>query len=348
MNRPCTVLFSLVLAVPVAAQACGKGETLLKNDALPAVPSGSYTFGIVPGLCIGEAAMSVFNAGGPCKVKAVSVFYGHKFGTNGVKAAVDVEIYDGVTFAANGNATLGKQLFKLSSGSTNLQIQSTGLNTYTLPKPVSVPSGRPVIGFRMITTLSGGSCSAGYDTNFCVDAVNTCTKGINILDAPTQFGPVDPAVYKFGGLIPLCPTYIRGSWIIRACVEPDVSVSWTGNATPGGVLSFTFNAPGQGGNNYYLVLSGGIKTGWQSPWGKLPLDRDPIFDCFLAACSSTLIGRTGTFNSSGKAFGGMLIPNAPILKNSGLTLYACFVTFKAPNFAPWISVSSVSRPIVIN
>jgi hypothetical protein len=292
--------------------------------------------------------MSAFNPGYPCKVVSVAVMYGHKFGTPGVKAAVDVEIYDGATFGAGGSVTLGKLLFKLSQGSTNLQIQSHGINTFTLPVPVSVPSGRPVIGFRMITTLSGGSCATGYDANFCVDAANTCTPGMNILDAPGQYGVVDPATYKVLNTIPLCPTYISGSWIIRACVQPEVSTGWSGNATPGGVLSFTFNAPSEVGNGYFAIVSGGIKTGWVTPWGYVPLDPDPIFDCFLGPCAPILINRQGTIGGGGQAFGGMLIPNSPILKNSGLQLYVGFVTFKLPNFAPWVSVSAPSPVITIN
>lgn len=343
---------SLVLtAVPALAQVCGSTEVLLKNDILPAVPSGSYAVGLVRGLCVGEAAMGVFNAGASCKVKAVSVMFGHRIGTNGITALVDIEIYDGVTFQPNGQAQLGTLLFQLTKNSSNLQIQSHGINTYTLPTPVRVPSGRPVIGFRMLFTTAAGSCSAGYDANFCCDAANTCTPGRNILDAPGQFGAVDPAVYRVtqGPItIPLCPVYFNGDWIIRCCVEPEVSMTWSGNPTPGGVLSFVFYAPGEDGNGYFATLSGGIKSGWQSPWGLFPLDPDPVFDCFLGPCAVTLIGRTGTIGTGGRSFGGMAIPNSPILKNSGLQLYGAFVTFKQPNFTPWISVSAPSQVITIN
>jgi len=341
-------LASVLLADGARAQVCGSGEMLLKNDNLPAVPGGSARVGIVPGVCQNEAVMSSFDAFGPCKVKSVSVMFGHKFATGGIRASVDLEIYDGATFQASGKVVLGPLLFKASrDASINLQIQTHAINTYSLPKDVLVTSGNPIIGFRMLTTLSPGSCLFGYDANFCVDAANNCKTGINILDAPTQFGTVDPAVWSVGG-IRLCPTYIRGSWIIRACVEPQVSTRWTGNPTPGGVLAFTFRAPGEGGNGYYALVSGGISTGWNSPWGRLPLDPDPIFNCFLSDCAAMLINRVGVIGSNGEGYGGLIIPNSPILRNSGVQLYAGFVTFKLPNFAPWVSVSPPSKVITIN
>jgi hypothetical protein len=335
-----------ILASATSAQTCGQGERLLKNDILPDNPSGQYPIGIVPGLCDGEAAMSVFNAGGPCKVKSVAIGYGHRLGTNGVQALVDVEIYDGATVAANGRWTLGPLLFKLSNGSSTLQIQSTGINTFTLPAPVRVPSGRPVIGFRMDLNTAGGSCALGYDANFFCDAENRCRTGINILDA-TGHGPVDPATYTGFG-VPLCPVFFRGSWVIRCCTEPEISVEWQGNPTPGGVLSVTYIAPNRAGDNYIALGGGSISGGgFTTPFGPVPLDPDPFFFCFLADCRSMLIGAQGVIGPSDRAFGGMLIPNLPILRNSGLTLYLAFALHgqQSLNFT---GQSSPSLPIVIN
>lgn len=341
-------LFVSLLAVDASAQTCGAGQILLKNDILPDNPSGRFLVGVVPGVCKNEAVMSAFDASGPCKVKSVSVMFGHRSGVSGAKAVVDLEIYDGATFQSSGRVVLGMLLFKTSrDAGLNLQIQSHALNTYTLPKDVLVPSGRPIIGYRMMLNTSGGSCAFGFNANFCVDAANNCKRGINILDAPSQFGLVDPAVWSVSGTR-LCPLYIRGSWIIRACVEPQVSLTWTGNPTPGGVVAFKFKAPGQSGNGYYALVSGGISTGWNSPWGRLPLDPDFIFNCFLSDCAALLINRVGVIGSSGESYGGMIIPNSPILKNSGLQLYANFVTFKPPNFAPFVSVSPPAKVITIN
>ena len=345
-----TGLVVALASADAASQSCGTGQTLLKNDILPDIPSGKFRYGVVPGLCKNEAAMSYFKYGTPCNVTTVSVLFGHAQGTNGAKAVVDVEIYDGATFGAGGKVTLGTRLFKLSSGGSNLQIASNGINEFTLPKPVFVPGGNPVIAFRMILNTSSGSCSTGYAANFSVDADGKCTPGKNILDTTNPgWGIFDPAVFRVPPLLfPFCPLYFNGSWVIRACVQPVVSVNWTGNATPGGVISFTFNAPGQSNNGYFLLISGGIANGWKSPWGNLPLDNDFVFNCFLGDCASILVNRVGTINSSGRGFGGMLIPNAPILKNSGFKLYAGFVTFKNPNIFPWVSVSAPSRVITIN
>lgn len=339
-------LASGILVPDSFAQTCGQGERLLKNDILPDNPSGSYTIGIVPGLCDGEAAMSLFNAGGPVRVKSVAIGYGHRFGTNGVQALVDVEIYDGATVGANGRWTLGPLLFKLSNGSSSLQIQSTGINTFTLPAPVRVPSGRPVIGFRMELNSAGGSCALGYDANFFCDADNRCRAGINILDA-TGHGPVDPVTYTGFG-VGLCPVFFRGSWVIRCCVEPEIAVEWQGNATPGGVLSTTYIAPGRAGENYIGLCGGSITGGgFTSPFGRVPLDPDPLFFCFLADCRSSLVGAQGVIGPNDRAFGGFLIPNLPVLRNSGLTLYLAFVLHgqQSLNFT---GQSLPSLPIVIN
>lgn len=344
-----TKLLALLAAASVfsslSAQTCGAGDRLLKNDILPDNPSGPYTIGIVRGLCDGEAAMSVFNAGGPVKVKSVAIGYGHIFSTNGVNALVDVEIYDGATVAANGRWTLGPLLFRLSNGSSNLQIQSTGINLFTLPIPVRVPSGRPVIGFRMLMNLAGGDCANGYDANFFTDAQNQCRGGINILDA-SGHGPVDPVTYTGFG-VPLCPLFFRGSWVIRCCVEPEISVDWTGNPTPGGVISVTYIAPNHAGENYLALAGGSFRGGgFTTPFGPVPLDPDPLFFCFVTDCRSMLIGGLGVIGGNDRAFGGMLIPNLASLRNSGLTLYLAFVLY-GQTFS-FTAQSSPSAPIVIN
>lgn len=328
---------------PLGAQ-CGKGLTQLQNDALPKALGSLSKVAIVPGLCANEAAMSVFTTGGPVDVHEVGIVFAHNKGTNGIKALVDVEIYDGATVDKAGRYKLGPLLFKLSkTTSQNLQIQTTGYNTYKLKTPVTVKSGKVVIGFRMLKNLASGSCSLGYKANFATDNQFKCVKGINILDA-LKHGPIDPCTYKGFGT-PLYPLYFRGSWVIRACVKPKVSTVWTGNATPGGFVSLKFLAPGQAGDNYFALMSGGIKTGLSTPWGKLPLDADPIFLCFLADCRGLMLGGTGTFNTKGEAFGALSIPNLASLK--GLDLYAGFFTYKSPAFLTWKSISAPSLPITI-
>jgi hypothetical protein len=339
-------LAAAVLAVPLAAQ-CASGDRLLKNDVLPDVLPPQFQFGLVRGLCDNEAAMSVFDTGGPVRVREVGIVYAHRIGTNGVQAVADVELYDGITAQANGRYTLGPLVFRLSNQSTNLQLTSSAYNKYTLPQPVRVTSGRLVVGFRMLMNLASGSCALGYDANFCVDAANTCRPGVNVLDA-IGHGPVDPATY-LGFSVPLCPLYIRGSWLIRACVTPELATTWTGNPTPGGFVSLKFSAPGQASDGYLALLGGSVAGGGTVlPWGRIPFDVEPLFTCFLGDCRALLLGGLGALNASGEGFGALQIPNLPVLRNSGLTLYAGFVTCFGGCLTSFKSVSPPSAAIVIN
>jgi hypothetical protein len=336
------------LALPLAAQTCANGGILLKNDSLPAVPAGATAVAIVPGLCDGEAAMAVLTTPGPVTVNKVSVMFGAQFGTNGVIAAVDVEIYDGATVDATGHWTLGPLVFRLSTGGSNLQIQTHGINEYTLPTTVRCTSGKVVVGWRMVLNGSSGSCASGYTANFCCDAAPGCNGGRNILDA-LGHGPIDPATYQGFG-VPLCPLYFRGDWIIRACVTPDVSVNWTGTPTPGGAVLLNLIAPTHAGEYYVTLLSLGTQPGWQTPWGLLPLNADFLLQCTLSpSCwPSILVNNLGTLNVNSQATAVLLIPNLPFLTNSGLTLYAGFFTSQSPTWIPFSAISSPSPPIVIN
>lgn len=336
------------LAGNAAAQACNAGDLLLKNDILPAVPAGSATVAIVPGLCDNEAAMAVLTAPGPVTVRKVSVMYGAQFGTNGVQAVADIEIYDGATVNAQGRWTLGPLVFRLSTGGSNLQIQSHAINEYTLPAVVRCTSGKVVVGWRMLFNLASGSCATGYTANFCCDFGPGCPAGRNILDA-LGHGPIDPATYQGFG-VPLCPNYFRGDWIIRACVTPDVSVSWTGNATPGGAVLLNLLAPNHPSEYFVTMLSLGTQPGWTTPWGLVPLNGDFLLQCTLnPGCWPTiLVNHDGQLNLNSQATSVLLIPNLPFLTNSGLTLYAGFVTSLSPTWIPFSAVSAPSPPIVIN
>src|SRR5689334_13539730 len=124
----------------------------------------------------------------------------------------------------------------------------------------------------MVLNTSGGSCFTGYFANFATDASSNCVAGRNILDALAPIGAkVDPASYDFsviGNPGPICGgPYWRGDWIIRACVTPDVSVNWTGNATPGGAVLLNLVAPGHQNEFYLTLLSLGTAPGTPTPWG---------------------------------------------------------------------------------
>ncbi|MBK8975122.1 MAG: hypothetical protein IPM29_04305 [Planctomycetes bacterium] len=350
MRTTLLVLSTLVLlgaAAPTAAQSCGAGQILLKNDVLPDVPSGAYPVAPVRGLCDGEAAMSVFQTGGPVTVYSVAVLFAHQQGTNGAQAAADVEIYDGITALGGGRWQLGPLAYRLSSGGSNIQITSTGINAFTLPTPVRVTSGQLVVGFRMVQNISGGSCQNGYFANFAVDVSGRCTPGRNVLDA-TGHGPVDPATYAGFGL-PLCPLFFNGDWVIRACVQPELTVSWAGNPTPGGFVNLTLNAPGHGSETYLVMVSNGIGTGTVTPWGRIPLDSDWLFSCFFDICrTAMLLNGYGTLTGTGGGFGALQIPALPVLAGSGLTMHVAFVTSLSPALLPFSGISTPSSAIVIN
>ena len=287
--------------------------------------------------------MEVFNVGSPCIVRDVAIMFGAAAGINGVQSVADVEIYDGAT-VSNGRATLGPLKFRLSDLNANLQLQSHGINTYTLPANIDVrcDSGRPVVAFRMLFNLSQGSCTTGYTANFCCD-LGSCSPGHSLMDAQGH-GVVDVATYTGFG-IPLCPLYFRGSWILRACVQPTVSVNWSGNATPCGFVSLNYLAPGQAGDFYFAMLSGGT-SGIPTPWGLVPLAPDLVWQLFMGPARGLLINGVGVFNATGNAFGALQIPCEQGLR--GQDWYAAFFTWRSPNvLVPFQSISSASAPIQI-
>ncbi len=351
---PFAWLWLLAAALPttLAAQTCDPGDVLLKNDILPGVPQGLTTIAIVPGLCENEAAMSVLDFTGTVTVRKVSALFGNQFGTNGVVAIADVEIYDGATMAPNGIYTLGPRVFRLSDGGSNLQISTHALNELVLPTPVTVSSGKLVVAWRILLNNAVGSCTFGYTSNLAIDNSTSCVPGRNIIDALPPIGaPVDPVTFNFPGNGPLCGgPFWRGDWIIRACVTPDVSVTWTGNATPGGLVALTLRAPNNAGENYLTLLGLGTSPGFNTPWGTVPLTPDFLLSCTLnPSCSAgVMINGSGVLNANGQAFPAILIPPLPVLANSGLTFYAAFVTGAPPGITPFTAISAPSMPIVIN
>lgn len=350
MHRP--LLLAALLAGPCTAQICSAGDVLLKNDILPAAPGGAAAVAVVPGLCEGEAAMAVL-ATGPCTVRSVSVMFGSALGTGGVTAAVDVELYDGATLdPVTGVYTLGPQVFRLSQFGNNAQIQTHALNQVPIPGNVRVTSGQLVVGWRMVATLAAGSCAFGYTSNFCTDFSGGCVPGRNVIDALSPIGaPVDPATYRFPPLgTPLCGTpFWSGDWIIRACVTPDIGITWSGNPTPGGAVLLNLNAPGHAGEYYVTMLSLGT-SGLTTPWGVLPVTGDFLFECSLTpSCwPAILANNTGTLSLSAQATAVLLIPNLPLLQNSGLAVYSSFFTSLTPGWIPFSGISAPSLPIVIN
>ncbi|MEM7198624.1 MAG: hypothetical protein AAF628_00035 [Planctomycetota bacterium] len=334
----------LSLAAAAPAQTCSAGGQLLKNDQYPAQLGGALPFAIVPGLCDGEAAMSIFNAGAPTNLTHVGIVYAEASGGSSASALIDIEIYDGATAFGGGRYNLGRQLFQWSAATTTAPTaRSTALNWFELPFTVRVPSGQPVVGFRMVQNQAPGSCFLGYSANFATDSAATCVNGINVLDA-TGHGPVDPNRYLGFGL-PLCPTFFRGSWMIRACGRPDPSVTWTGTPSPGNTISLQFDAPGQGFYDYLAFVSE-LPGTTPTPWGTINLASTPFFFCMLGPCRAILSGGEGQLSPAGTASGSLLIPPLPTLVGSGIPLHAAFITMQLPDLT-FRSSSPASAPIVI-
>ena len=358
MRRFALLFLLAALPASLCAQACGPGDLLLKNDTLPPVPPPVPTaVAVIPGLCPGEAAMTVLTTPGPCTVRSVSVMFGDVTGTPMLNAAVDLEIYDGATLQPTGRYTLGPLVWSMSGNQNqNLQIATHGLNTFQLPATanVRITSGTLVVGWRMLIN-NNGSCLSGYTANFCTDASGQCNRGKNVLDALAPIGgPVDPSTFNFsviGWPGPLCPSpFYQGNWIIRACVTPNVSVNWSGTPTPGGAVLLNLLAPSHANEYYVTMLSLGTSPGLSTPWGRIPLNGDFLLECSLNpfCWPQLLVNGNGRLNANAQATAVVLIPNLPLLANSGLAFHAGFVTSLSPTWTPFTAISAPSTPIVIN
>src|SRR5688572_11964320 len=102
--RLAIVLSVLGAAAQALAQGCATaGGTFWKRDSLPDVPAGLTSVGIVAGMCEGESAGVVFEMPASMSVQRLTRVvapWGHyPAGTPGFQAALDIEIYDGVSFS---------------------------------------------------------------------------------------------------------------------------------------------------------------------------------------------------------------------------------------------------------
>ncbi|HKB16903.1 MAG TPA: hypothetical protein VKF62_12620, partial [Planctomycetota bacterium] len=213
-----------------AAQTCSPGQFFLKNDNLPAVPTGPTAVTVIQGICEGEAAAAVFDVGAigaQVKVHSAAVGYVNAGGANGIQASADLEIFDGVTFPG-GIPTLGPSLFKWSTATgSSIGVTSSGINLSPSLSSFNIvaSSGKIVVAWWMEVNALAGSCPAGYTTNFATDATCSglfcsCTAGSqkNLIFIQGQ-GWRDAATATVLGF-PLCPGFYNGNWLIRACVEP--------------------------------------------------------------------------------------------------------------------------------
>jgi hypothetical protein len=343
------LLFVLFVVVAQSvAQTCNAGETLLKNDSLPANPGGSYPVSIIQGLCEGEACGAVFNftsVASSVKVKSATVGYINAGSANGIQAAVDLEFYDGVTFSGPNNsvANLGPLLFNWSSATgSSIGLVSSGINIGPdlSSHNIVAASGKLVCVWWMDFNPQGGTCPTGYQTNFATDNAGggfTCDPtvtppGKNLIYIQGQ-GWRDASKATVSGF-PLCPFFYAGNWLMRVCVEPTappavLTVFGPPSPPPGLYLTLQYSSPADPGAAYVCGVSLGTVPGlpWP-PYGTIPLNDDIALQFLLpdifeqpGAPSNFCTSFTGVLNPSGLAYGTFLVPPA-----SGITLHFAFVT----------------------
>jgi hypothetical protein len=160
------------------AQTCTNASDLfLKNDGLPQIPN-QQTVSVIPGLCEGESCGCVFDLSNQAiyssdvKVNMCAVGFINVASANGITAAVNMRIFDGVTWNAAGTIpTFGPQVFDFENQTgSSIQISSSAINTVDIPSAfnVHVTSGQLVVVWDMEIN-TGGDCANGYFTNFCTD-----------------------------------------------------------------------------------------------------------------------------------------------------------------------------------
>ena len=229
-----------VLATSTAAQGCTTG-TFWKRDALPDIPSSIPTaVSVIRGMCEGESAGVVFEmpAGMPVQnITKVVAPWGAAFGASGFQAALDLEVYDGVSFSGQ-NVNMGQLVFSLTQeANQNLQVQSHALNELdTSIYDIIVGAQPPVAGVRRFAICfrcdvnfhPAGSCASGWPANFFTDNSQPATFPFqcnpNITPTQTSIMQIagqgwrDAALATVTG-VQLCPLFYSGVFAIRCCSE---------------------------------------------------------------------------------------------------------------------------------
>lgn len=255
-SLPLALLVAVTSSVAQAQVCNGPNDLFWKNDTLPQVPGGQFAVAVVPGLCEGEAIGAVFtlpNTTSPQLLKKVAVGFGHQFGTQGLIALANIEIYDGVTFSGN-KPIPGPKLFDLGQAQGSLQVTTHGITEFDMT-PYNVTVGNGKNNFAVVFRSSfntNGTCAGGYPANFITDAAQsfncTAVPKRNLMDIQGQ-GWVDPSNATVQGF-PLCPLFYNGNWIIRACTEPTVPAICQANLGFGGP-----------GNSVLSMCGGDLSTG---------------------------------------------------------------------------------------
>jgi hypothetical protein len=235
----CLLVFLLALAAPAAAQSCpGAGDTYWKNDVLnpgPGIVPGLVAF---PGLCDDDRAGTVYALGGigPQQVTSVRFGFAQVTGLGGFIAVVNVQIHDGIVWHGT-TPVPGPKVFDYSdaTGGSLLQLQSHGVNELDIEAfDVIVGQGTDswVLVLEMVLNPNG-NCLTGYTANLAMDALPMvgpfCDPGVttpeqSLINMASEPGWQDLSVATQIGF-PLCPTWFRGHWVMRACTR-DATSPW--------------------------------------------------------------------------------------------------------------------------
>jgi len=247
------LLLSLTSASALTGQGCTSG-TFWQRDSLPASPSSlPLSVSVIQGMCEGESAGVVFEMPATMSVQKITKVvapWGAAFGANGFQAALDVEVYDGVSFSGQ-NVNMGQLVFSLTqNASQSMQVSSHALNELDTSPYNIIVGAQPAIGgvrrfaicFRMdLNFHPSGSCATGWPANFFTDNSQTPTFpfACNPNITPTQTSIIqiigqgwrDAALASVSG-IQLCPIYYSGVWAIRCCSEDAFPATYS-NYGPG-------------------------------------------------------------------------------------------------------------------
>jgi len=313
----------LALAPQVPGQICGSGQVLMKNDTLPAVPTGGETTSVIQGLCEGEAAGCVFDVSGlgsAVTVTKASVGYINVGGAGGITASANLVIHDGITWNA-GIPTLGPVVLDWGAATgSSIQLTSSGINEWDLGAfAPTITSGTLVVTWHMEVNLLAGNCGSGYTTNFATDYAgggSPCSPTKKNLIYIQGTGWRDPATVKLGGVISLCPQYYAGNWIIRACATsagPTGPVNYcTAGTTASGcqaTITSSGNASATAGSGFFTFVTNveGQKDGLifysqngrqANPWG-----NGTSFQCIVPPVKrSALLTGSGTVGTCSGVF----------------------------------------------
>jgi hypothetical protein len=340
---------------PLTAQGCPGPGTFWKRDTLPIVPSGLTSIGVVVGMCEGESAGVVFEMPAnmaPQKITQVVAPWASASATPGLTAALDLEVWDGVSYSG-AFVSMGTRVFSLSqNASGSIQAVTHGLNTfdtstYNIVVGLAPPTGSPAvrrfaITFRIDINTVPDSCNGGTVptsfTSFFTDATSTIFGGCNATVTPQGTSVIeiegqgwrDPALAQVG-FTPLCPYYYRGIFCIRCCSEDAFPAYYTTFATgcpsslpPAQLIPATL--PRIGTTMFVIVNNmpanlGVMITGYSetnSVFGALPLSTTPfgITNCTLYVSTDALTTLTG---GGGAATFSLTIP--PVLGLLGAQLF---------------------------